>query len=313
MPRLPSDAAVLTPPPGLSGAYGPLTARSAGAMLLLALVWGLSIPVTKLGLGTIPPMTFTLLRYLVAVPLFLWIARKELRLPRRAIPGIAALGVIGITLGNAAQSLGVQGTSASLATILSTTIPIFMVLLAAIRFRQAVTPVQWSGLVAAFLGIALVAVGSGSGSDAGRTTGAGIAWMLVSAIAIAVYYIWSAELTETYGLKPVAAWNMVVGLVTLAPLSAWELSSQTVSFTPEAIGAIVYLGAFVTVAGMILWLYLMTVVPARIAASVQYLQPVFGISASALLFGDRLGLLFAAGVGLVLAGLGLAASGKRGT
>ena len=44
---------------------------------------------------------------------------------------------------------------------------------------------------------------------------------------------------------------------------------------------------------------------------VQYLQPVFGIGASAFLFGDKLGLVFAAGVGLVLAGLGLAAAGKR--
>lgn len=313
MSRLPADAAVLTPPPGLSGAYGPLTARSAGAMLLLALMWGLSIPVTKLGLGTIPPMTFTMLRFMVAVPLFLFIARRELKVPREAVPGIIGLGVMGITLGNVAQSLGVQGTSASLATILSATIPLFMVLLAAIRFRQPVTPVQWSGLFAAFLGIALVAVGSSSGDDMGKTTLSGILWMMVSAVGIAVYYIWSAELSDRYGLKPVAAWNMLVGLITVMPMAAWEMTTEPVEITVEALAAITYLGVLVTVAGLILWLYLLKVVPARIAASVQYLQPVFGIGASALLFGDRLGLLFAAGVGLVLAGLGLAASGKRGT
>ncbi|MBB4581608.1 drug/metabolite transporter (DMT)-like permease [Rhizobium aethiopicum] len=63
-----------------------------------------------------------------------------------------------ITLGKVAESFGVQGKPASVATILSATIPLFMVVLAAIRFRQSVTPLQWSGLLVAFLGIALMAL-----------------------------------------------------------------------------------------------------------------------------------------------------------
>jgi O-acetylserine/cysteine efflux transporter len=281
-------------------------------MLLLALIWGLSIPGTKLGLGTIPPMTFTALRFMVAVPLFMFLARRELRLPKEAIPGVIGLGVMGITLGNVAQSFGVQGTSSSVATILSATIPIFMVILAAIRFKQHVTAIQWSGLAAAFFGIALVAIGSGSGlADVSKTTLSGVVWMLVSAVGIATYYIWSAELTDKYGLMPVAAWNMLVGLLTVIPLAGWEMTVHPVEITLEAIAAIVYLGVMVTVVGLILWLYLLKVVPARVAASVQYLQPVFGIAASAWLFGDPLGLMFAGGVVFVLAGLGLAASSKR--
>jgi len=53
------------------------------------------------------------------------------------------------------------------------------------------------------------------------------------------------------------------------------------------------------------------VVPARVAAGVQYLQPVFGIAAASFLFGDQLGVMFAAGVILILGGLALAASNKR--
>ena len=43
----------------------------------------------------------------------------------------------------------------------------------------------------------------------------------------------------------------------------------------------------------------------------QYLQPVVGIVTAAFLFGDPLGALFVAGVGLILAGLGLAMT-RRG-
>jgi drug/metabolite transporter (DMT)-like permease len=285
---------------------------SLGGMLLLAIVWGLSIPITKVGLETIPPLTFTAMRFLVAVPLLLILAARGLWVPWQAVPSIIALGVMGITLGNVAQSFGVQGTSASVGTIISATIPIFIVIFAAMRFKQPVAGRQWIGLLAAFAGIALVAVGSGAGvSDISKTTVAGVAWMLVSAVAIAFYYIWSAELTNIYGTLPVAAWNALAGFVAILPLAGWEVAHTPMQITMHAVWATVYLGVMVTVAGLLLWLYLLRAVPARVAASVQYLQPVIGIAAASFLFGDQLGLMFAAGVVLIFGGLALAVANKR--
>ncbi len=282
------------------------------AMLLLAVIWGLSIPITKLGLETVPPLMFTALRFLVAVPLLLILAADQLRLPLKAVPSIIALGVMGITLGNVAQSFGVQGTSASVGTIVSATIPIFIVIFAAIRLGQPVAIRHWAGLLAAFGGIALVAIGSGSGvDDLSRTTVAGVTWMLVSALAIAFYYIWSAELTERYGTLPVAAWNALAGLVAILPLAASEMATSSYELTTQAFWAAIYLGVMVTVAGLLLWLYILRVVPARVAASVQYLQPVFGITTAAFMFGDQLGPLFVAGVVVILLGLALAVSYRR--
>lgn len=281
-------------------------------MLLLAVMWGLSIPATKLGLQDLPPLMLTALRFGIAVPFLFLLAFRRLRVPRRAVPAIVALGVLGITLGNVAQSFGVQGTSASAGTIISATIPVFIVIFAAVRFRQAVTGRQWTGLSAAFAGIALVAVGTGSGADdASGTTAAGVAWMLLSAVAIAFYYIWSAELAERYGTVPVAAWNTLAGFVAILPLAGWEAAHVSFEITAQAIWVAAYLGIAVTAAGLFLWLRLLRIVPARVAASVQYLQPVFGIAASAVLFGDRLGLLFALGVVLILGGLALTVARKR--
>jgi len=281
-------------------------------MLLLAIMWGLSIPATKLGLQDLPPLMLTALRFGVAVPFLFIFACRRLRLPWPAIPRVIALGVMGITLGNVAQSFGVQGTSASAGTIISATIPVFIVIFAAIRLRQAVTGRQWVGVFAAFAGIALVAVGSGSGADdASTTTMTGVAWMLVSAVAIAFYYIWSAELSEKYGTVPVAAWNILAGFVAILPLAGWEASHTSFQFTAQAVWVAAYLGIAVTVVGLFLWLHLLRVVPARVAASVQYLQPVFGIAASAALFGDKLGVSFAVGVALILGGLALAVANKR--
>jgi len=57
-----------------------------------------------------------------------------------------------------AQTFGVAGTSASVGTILSATIPLFTVVFAAMRLGQRVTRVQMLGLLTAFGGIAVASL-----------------------------------------------------------------------------------------------------------------------------------------------------------
>ncbi len=275
-------------------------------MLLLACIWGLSIPVTKFGLLTLPPLTLTALRFAIAVPLLLICAAGKPLLPWRALPRFVGLGVLGIGVGQVAQAFGVVGTSASVGTIISATIPVFVVFFAAMRLKQRVTGLQKLGLLAAFIGIALVASGHGAEANAiSRSTLSGAAWLLFSALAIAFYYVWSVEITMEYGAAAVAAWSSLFGFISLLPGVVWEWWNSPVSFTAQAVWAAVYLGVAVSVLGLFLWLNILCTVPARIAASVQYLQPVVGIAASSAMFGDRLGALFFCGVLLVLGGLAL--------
>lgn len=286
--------------------------RSVAAMLLLAVIWGLSIPATKLGLQALPPLTLTALRFAIAVPLLLIFVVGPRRLPWRALPPVAALGILGIGIGQLAQTLGVVDTSASVGTIITATIPVFVVVLAALRLKQPVSGRQKLGLLAAFAGIALVAQGDGQGmADLLGASMIGVAWMLLSALAIAFYFVWSVELSDKYGTVAVTAWSTLSGFLSLLPWAGWEMSRIPFEITAEAIGAAVYLGLMVTVVGLLLWINLLRTVPARIAAGVQFLQPVVGIVASAAMFGDKMGGLFAVGVVLVLLGLALSMAPRK--
>lgn len=301
-----------TPARPLVPPLGRLSARSIAGMLLLAVLWGLSIPITKLGLESMPPMTFTALRFAVAVPCLFLFAFGRHRIPLAALPKVAALGLIGIGIGNVSQSFGVAEASASVSTILSATIPVFIVLLAALRLGQSVSRLQQFGLAAAFAGVALVAFGQDGGAgDAARTTLAGVGLILLSAVTIAFYYVWSVELANRFGTVTVVIWSSLAGFLTLLPFTAWELATVPFSVEPAAVGSAVYLGLLVSALGLFLWLWLLRTVPARVAASVQFLQPVFGIAASAAMFGDPMGPLFVAGVLLVLIGVGLSIVTRR--
>jgi O-acetylserine/cysteine efflux transporter len=289
-----------------------LSVKSVSAMLLLVVMWGLSIPLTKLGLLTLPPLTLVALRFVIAMPLLFIFAMGRQWLPWRALSKVAALGVLGIGIGQGAQALGVEGTSASVGTIISATIPVFVVVFAALRLRQPVTGRQQLELLVAFIGMALVA--SGHGQDTGVALDSsiiGAAWMLLSALSIAFYYVWSFELAHEYGTTTVAAWSTSFGFIALLPLAGWEMWHAPIHITAQAIAVAVYLGVVVTVAGLFLWLHLLRTVPARVAAGVQYLQPVVGIAAASAMFGDELGPLFAAGVVLIFSGLALAVATRR--
>lgn len=280
--------------------------RNIGAMLLLAIMWGLSIPMTKFGLMTLPPLTMTALRFAIAVPLMLLFIVGKPKPPLRAVPRLAVLGVFGIGIGQITQSLGVAGISASVGAVISATIPVFIVILAAQRLKQRVSSQQTLGLLAAFVGVLMVTLGNGGNAlDTSGSSPLGVGLMLVSALALSFYSVWSIELTDAHGATTVAAWSTLFGFLTFLPLAGWEIWDEPPHITAEVIGAALYLGIVVTVAGLFLWLHLLHTVPARTAAYVQYLQPIIGIGASALMFGDKLGLLFGAGVILVLIGLAL--------
>lgn len=290
-----------------------LSPLSIGGMSLLAVLWGLSVPITKLGLESMPPIAFTALRFAFAVPFLFLFAVGRHRIPLPALPHVAALGVVGIGIGNLLQSFGIAGASASVSTIVSATIPVFIVILAALRLGQTVSRVQQLGLAAAFAGVALVALGRADGAGSlAQTTLTGVALVLLSAVAIAFYYVWSVELAARHGTVTVVIWSTLAGFLALLPFTAWEVAAASYSLTPMAIASALYLGLLVSAVGLFLWLWLLRTVPARVAASVQFLQPVFGIGASAAMFGDRMGLLFVAGVVLVLMGVGLSIIMPRG-
>jgi O-acetylserine/cysteine efflux transporter len=296
--------------------------RSLVALFVLAIVWGGSIPLIKLGLRDIPPLTLTALRYLVAAPCFLWLLRGRPLPPPRACAAAAALGLLGIGVGQIAQTLGVRLTVASVATVISALIPVFVVALAALRLRQPITSLQAAGLGTALAGVALVAggdprvVAASFKASAGRAGAAavsahigfaGMGLLLLSALAVALYYVLSVELIERYSVPTVAALSSLAGAAVLAPIAAWELGHVPIRLTLPGVAVVLYLALLVTVAGLWVWFGALARLPARIPAALQYLQPIVGVLAAVGLFGDRLDAWFWTGTTLVLAGIALGA------
>jgi O-acetylserine/cysteine efflux transporter len=135
--------------------------------------------------------------------------------------------------------------------------------------------------------------------------------MVVSSVAVALYYVLSVPFVNRYSVVTVAALTSLAGAAALVPIAWWELAHRPVH--PSALGVLVvfYLALWVTVLGLWIWFGALSRLPVRVAAGLQYLQPLVGVGASAALFGDALGVWFWIGTGLVLAGIAATAAGWR--
>jgi len=208
-------------------------------------------------------------------------------------------------VGQVSQTLGVRETAASVATVISALIPILVVVFGAVRLHQPIRFRQGCGLGIAFAGVVLVAGGgprpAAAGLDISALVGDGL--MVLSSLAVALYYVLSVELIARYSVVTVAALTSIAGTAVLTPVAAWELGHAPAHLSAVGIGAVVYLAVPVTVVGIQIWLRALERLPVSVAAVLQYLQPLVGVAASAALFGDRLGIWFAAGTGLVLLGI----------
>lgn len=291
----------------------PVSLGALGALAGLTLIWGLSIPATKLGLRDFSPLMLVALRYLSAAPFFMLLLARLPRPRPRALAQMAGLGVLGIGGGQVLQVLGVQATSASVATIISAQIPILTVLLGSLRLRQTLRAPHIGGFVLAICGIAVAASGGATQARPGAVPG-GALWgdglMLLSGVCVACYYVFSTELAGREGVMAVAGWSTLAGAALMVPVAIWQ--GFVMPHPPDltGIGAVLYLGLLTTALGIWIWLRAMRSLPVRIAAGSQYVQPLVGIIASAWLFADPLGLRFALGTALVLAGI--AVSSMRG-
>ncbi len=288
------------------------TAGSLGPLFVLAIVWGASVPLTKLGLRDLPPLTLTALRYLVAAPFFAILLRGRPPPSRRGIAGAAALGVLGIAVGQVAQTLGVREISASVATVISALIPIFVVVFARIRLHQPIHARPALGLAVAFVGVILVAGGDPRQmlSAPGAIALGGEALMLLSAVAVALYYVLSMGLVEEHSVITIAALTSLAGAAALLPVALWEVRDSAVRVTGVGVSVVLYLAVLVTVVGLLIWFYALSRMPASVAAVLQYLQPVVGVAVSAALFGDPIDAWFGIGAGLVALGIALSTTGR---
>src|SRR5829696_6484759 len=278
-----------------------ITTGRGGALLALAAagaLWGLTVPMSKLGLEWLGASWLTVARFGLAAPLLAVLARRRLR--AALTPGVAAAGALGYGAVILLQNAGIERTSVSHAALVVGAVPVLVAVIAAALGRGTAGGAAWAG--------SLVAVAGVGGSGA---TVAGDLLVLASVAGAATLIVLQPRLLA--GRDPGAVTAVQLGAAALAALPVAAIAEGGPP-APAAAGplvAVAGLGLAGTLAAFWLFAWAQTRVPAELAGAFVNLEPLVGALCGVVAFEDAVGPKQALGGLAILAGIALSALAGR--
>ncbi|GAB4123668.1 MAG: DMT family transporter [Roseiflexaceae bacterium] len=277
-------------------------------MALINIIWGVAFPITKPALNDLPPFSFAFLRFVLSLLILLPLAGRSwialVRGPERW--RMLLMGMCGFCLVQVAQTLALTMSPAADISLLSTTSPLWITLLAWPMLGERPDWRGWVGFALAIVGLILVVQPGGATAEAGPQRLIGNLIFSLGCIAWALYNVVGKELMTRY--DPLAATTAAcfLGTIGLVPFAAWEVGSkQAFHFSMAALLALLYTALLVTVVGFLVLFWAYRRVSAAQVAITMYLQPLAGVVVAWWWLGEPLGAWFIAGAALVLFGVGL--------
>ena len=272
-------------------------------LLLLATLWGASYTLIKLGVATIPPLTLIASRTLIAGLLLLMVLRwRGLVLPkhaaswRRFMVQACLNSVIPFTLIAWAE----QSLDAGLATILSSTSPIFAFLLTfAVTRHEPVAGRKLVGVAAGLAGICLIV-----GVQALRGLGIELVAQLAMVTAT-IAYAGAAIFGRGFkGLDPMipATGSLVCGAAMLIPLSLLD-RPWTVVPSQNSVLALLGLSIFSTALAFVIYFRLVQTLGSVGTTAQAYLRVPIGVALGVVFLGEALTPTAWIGLGCVVLGV----------
>lgn len=244
--------------------------RTAAALAVTLVLWASAFVGIRAGLQGYAPAELALLRYLVAsLVLAAGALRTRIRLPARSDwKRIALAGALGFTLYNLALNSGEMRVTASAASFVGNTVPVFSALAAAFLLRERLRTTAWAGILISFTGAGLIAAGEGRGLGLEPA----VLLVLAASLAQCAYFILQKPLLarmSAFEFTAAALWAGTFFMLPFLPGLLARLPHAPLSATLAG----VYLGVFPAAIGYVTWAYVLSHMPVARTASFLYLVP----------------------------------------
>jgi drug/metabolite transporter (DMT)-like permease len=286
--------------------------RSYSLLIVLSVIWGMAFVAIRRADFELSPVNLTLLRWLIVSAGFLAIyplvVRPKARLEGRDLPRLLLVALTSVVVYHLALTSAEETVDASLAGILISFAPLFIILLSAAVLHETITGRVWLGLILAVVGAVTIS-SPGLSLSAGGLEGPLL--VVLAAFSSAVFTVSSKPLVGKYGAFAVAAWAAFLGTAMLTPLASPSLVVQAAAMSSEGWASVLYLALLSTVLANLIY-YTLVHGQAVSRLGIQlYLVPVVSAAGGILILGESVGWPTVAGGGLLLAAIAIATSSRH--
>lgn len=279
-----------------------------GALVGVVIFWGLSFVATKVALETFPTFTLVFLRFLLAALFFsaLMLRRGLPRFSRRDHALVLLTAFFEPGLYFVFETVGLQHTTAPKAALIIATVPVAVLVFAALFLGEKPSPASVAGIFGSLAGIVVLVRGDPGFSWRLGGTFLGDLLILGAVVTAALYIVCARNLGRTRSALDITALQIIYGAVMYAPAFLWELPRlDWAGISGRSLAALAYLTLFATCAAFLFYNFALTRVPAGRAAVFINGIPVVTAAGAWVLLGESLTPLQMGGGLLVLSAVGL--------
>ena len=286
------------------------------ALLGACFLWAVSFVATKIALDVVPPLTVVSLRLLIAAGCFLPVLMTGGRW-KTVADGPTLLKLLGLSLFGAGlhygfQTVGLQTTNASNASVYVATGPITILLLAVVFLGEKLNVRKILGIVIAVAGVLVV---MGMDTITGFELGGNLVGDLLVFASIVMwgcFTVFGKKVTDQLGALTVTAAVTLIGATWMAPIGWLEMQRtgfRPAEVTPTAWAAVIYLGAACNFLAVLLYFTALQKTESQKVGVYLYAIPPMTAVAAAVVLGEPITLGLVAGTVLVIAGVALTERG----
>jgi drug/metabolite transporter (DMT)-like permease len=275
---------------------------------LFVVLWASGFVVTKLGVDVAEPFTFLLYRFVAVTALLLVIALvTRAPWPRhwRFIGHVAVVGVLlqGMYLGGVYTAID-RGIPAGISALVVGLQPIITGAVVGPFLGERVTARQWLGLVLGLFGVGLV-LWQKLSLDLAHIEG--VAWNVVGLVGITAATLYQKKYCSQMDWRSGGAIQYAAASAVILAMLLIMGESGAIVWTRDIVIAYAWLILVLSIGAVSLLGWLIRRGEASRVASVFYLVPPTAAFGSWLLFGETLGPLALAGMGITVLGVALVA------
>lgn len=282
-----------------------LKGKASLALLGTVFLWSFLVVIARGAVAGTSPMTLLFIRFLVAAICFAPFFIKQKPWKNHSFKKLAAVS-LGSTINVVFFIWGIQYTTASASQLIYAAIPILIILLSPLLFKEHYPVRRIIGVLIGLLGIFVIVYLSAI--EKGTTIAGSLIGNLATMIGMfgwTSYIMFSKRLTKVFSPVEIGSVSIMVSFVISVFLLLGEmfLTKSSFQITPGGLWAGIYMGFFGTFLAYLLHQYALKHVSALTVSLTSYIQPVTTFFLAVIFLGEKLTTGFLFGSVLVFFGI----------
>ncbi len=279
------------------------------ALVFAVVVWGITpVFVRGISLALGPEMALVVRLILVAlVFVFILSVTTGFHIAKQDWPQLLIVSFVGMLGYFAFSVFGFRYAPAGVGTLIFSTQPMIIAILASLAGMEKLSSTTLVGLVISFIGSILLVWGNGNGLDTkvGFETAIGCILIFFAGLAFSIFVVFSKSLIQHYGALKITGISNALIALPMIPFVRWETLTALSNLEQKEIFALVFLTTLGATASVVAWNYAAGILRPTLLGSSLYIIPIIAVAAGWAMLNEAITFNTIVAAAIILAGVAI--------